>query len=96
MNDIAINFHFHIFQQQQEDRVLAPATISNHAAALLYPAKFLHPEASPDYKGIQVINRLRAQVAFFQRKAYAERPSTKEELEERNKWLDWLVPILQS
>lgn len=74
----------------QEDRALAFSTIANHAAALLYPAKFLHPEDSTtQYKGVKVIQQIRAQVAFFQRKAYSERPSTKEDLEERNKWLDW-------
>ena len=34
-------------------------------------------------------------MAFFQRKANAERPSTKEALEQQNKWLDWLVIHVQ-
>ena len=77
----------------QEERRLAPATIANHAASLLYPAKFLHRDSSPTYDGIKVIKQLRLQVAYFQRRAYTERPSTKEELEAQNRWLDWYVVV---
>jgi len=56
---IAFSFHFN----SQEEKRLASATISNLAAASLYPAKFLHGEQAPEYLGIKVIKQLRAQVS---------------------------------
>ena len=87
-SEIATYMHLFFFFYQAE-RQLAAATIANHASSLIYPSKFLHREWSPDYRGVKVIKQLRSQVAYFQRKARAERPSTKEELEAQNKWLNW-------
>ncbi|KAL9974049.1 hypothetical protein ACROYT_G020579 [Oculina patagonica] len=39
--------------RQQEERGCNPATIGNHCASLLYPAKLLHREHAPDYQGNQ-------------------------------------------
>lgn len=71
------------------ERGLNPYTMANHAAALLYPAKFLHGEYSPDYTNVEVIKRIRGQVASLQREGNRGRASSKEDLIEKNSWLEW-------
>ncbi|EDO26336.1 predicted protein, partial [Nematostella vectensis] len=61
----------------------------NHAASLIYPAKFLNREhAVTLYRDVKVVSQLRGACNAFQRQARAAQP-TQEDLVNANKWLPW-------
>ncbi|XP_048579134.1 uncharacterized protein LOC125560843 [Nematostella vectensis] len=71
------------------DRKLASSTLANHAASLIYPAKFLNREhAVTLYRDVKVVSQLRGACNAFQRQARAAQP-TQEDLVNANKWLPW-------
>ncbi|EDO28255.1 predicted protein [Nematostella vectensis] len=62
------------------DRKLASSTLANHAASLIYPAKFLNREhAVTLYRDVKVVSQLRGACNAFQRQARAAQP-TQEDL----------------
>lgn len=64
---------------------------ANHAASLIYPAKFLNREqAVTMFRDVEVISQLRSACNTFQKQARQVQP-TREDLVAANKWLQWYV-----